>query len=81
MNDKEIDMISHPPHYADGGIECIDAMEAAYGLYAVIEFCRCNAFKYQWRAGKKGATEEDIRKAQWYQNKMLELRAKRPVTE
>lgn len=23
-----IDMVNHPPHYAQGGIECIDAMEA-----------------------------------------------------
>ena len=48
-------------------------MEADYGTQAVIDFCRCNAFKYQWRAGKKGSLSEDINKAQWYQNKMMEL--------
>ena len=47
------EMINHPEHYQGQGIECIDAMEAAYGTQAVIDFCRCNAFKYQWRAGKK----------------------------
>lgn len=73
---EEKEMVNHPAHYASGGIECIDAMIAAYGIQAVIEFCRCNAFKYQWRAGKKGSTAEDIAKAQWYQNKMLELQGK-----
>ena len=67
------DMVNHPSHYEGNGIECIDAMEAAYGTQAVIDFCRCNAFKYQWRAGKKGSLSEDINKAQWYQNKMMEL--------
>ena len=42
------EMINHPEHYQGQGIECIDAMEAAYGTQAVIDFCRCNAFKYQW---------------------------------
>ena len=68
--------VNHPQHYQStnpGGIECIDAMIAAYGVDSVIEFCRCNAFKYQWRAGRKGNLTEDIAKAQWYQDKMVDL--------
>ena len=72
------EQVNHPTHYQGQGIECIDAMEAAYGIKAVIDFCRCNAFKYQWRAGKKGSLSEDIAKAQWYQNKMVELISKIP---
>jgi hypothetical protein len=72
------EQVNHPAHYQGQGIECIDAMEAAYGIKAVIDFCRCNAFKYQWRAGKKGSLSEDIAKAQWYQNKMVELISKIP---
>lgn len=67
------DAVNHPSHYTSGGIECIDAMIAAFGVDAVTAFCKCNAFKYQWRAGKKGDTKEDIKKSIWYQNKMLEL--------
>lgn len=70
-----MDNVNHPLHYTQGGIECIDAMESAYGTEAVIHFCMCNAFKYQWRFNKKNK-EEDIRKCQWYQNKMLELENK-----
>ena len=72
---NDIDNINHPPHYTQGKIECIDAMEAAYGIEAVIMFCMCNAFKYQWRFNKKNG-REDILKCQWYQNKMAELQNK-----
>lgn len=66
------DPVNHPSHYTQGNIECIDAMKAAYGKESVMHFCKCNAFKYQWRFDKKNG-EEDIKKAQWYQNKFLEL--------
>lgn len=71
---QEKDKIN-PSYYNNEGISCIDAMEAAYGTEAVMCFCQCNAFKYQWRFGKKNG-EEDIKKAQWYQNKYLELQNK-----
>ena len=74
--EQEIDNVNHPPHYTQGGIECIDAMEAAYGTEAVIMFCMCNAFKYQWRFNMKNG-REDILKCQCYQNKMVELQNKR----
>ena len=69
------DNVNHPSHYTQGKIECIDAMESAYGTEAVIMFCMCNAFKYQWRFNKKNG-REDILKCQWYQNKMVELQNK-----
>ena len=44
---KEVnDNVNHPSHYTQGGIECSDAMESAYGTEADIMFCMCNAFKY-----------------------------------
>ena len=69
------DKIHHPKHYTQGKIECIDAMESAYGTEAVINFCMCNAMKYQWRFRLKN-NREDILKCQWYQNKMIELENK-----
>lgn len=72
---NKYDSVNHPKHYAEGGIECIDAMEAAYGTEAVMHFCQCNAFKYQWRFDKKNG-EEDIKKAQWYQDRYLKLKKK-----
>lgn len=71
----ENDNVNHPSHYADSenDIECIDAMIAAYGKEAVMCFCKCNAFKYQWRFDKKNG-DEDLKKSQWYQNKYMELK-------
>ena len=65
------DQINHPSHYNQGGIECLKAMESAFGADTVAAFCKCNAFKYLWRSEYKNGTE-DIKKAQWYINKYLE---------
>lgn len=66
------DNVNHPQHYTDGGIECIDAMLSTFGEETVKSFCVCNAFKYIWRHQHKNGNE-DIKKAQWYINKYLEL--------
>lgn len=66
------DNVNHPPHYTQGGIECIDAIKAAtVGLTGIEAVCTGNAVKYMWRwKFKNGA--EDIRKAMWYLEKLLE---------
>lgn len=65
------DMVNHPPHYADGKVECIDALEAAtQGLAGLDAVCTANAIKYLWRWKKKNG-HEDLRKARWYINKLL----------
>ena len=70
------DAVNHPSHYT-GSIECIDAMVQQFGIEAVKSFCLCNAFKYLFRCTKKHNTPiEDIKKAQWYINKYLELNEK-----
>lgn len=69
------DTINKPSHYADSKIECIDAMEAAFGIEVVMHFCLGNSFKYIFRSQKKNGAE-DIKKALWYENKYLELREK-----
>lgn len=57
------DPINSPPHYAAGGLEPIDAIEA-WGL----GFCLGNTVKYVARAGKKDPAKlvEDLKKARWY---------------
>lgn len=71
--ERPYDPVNNPSHYTQGGIECIDAMVAAFGKIQTASFCRCNAFKYLWRAGKKDNTLQDLRKAVWYINKEIEL--------
>lgn len=61
--------VDHPAHY-QGKHECIEVMRALFGDRAVADFCRCNSFKYRFRAdGKVGA--EDIRKAEWYEEYLM----------
>lgn len=67
------DNVNHPLHYASGGIECIDAMEAAFGKAEVASFCKLNAFKYIWRCFHKEDGVEDVEKALWYLNRYKEL--------
>ena len=66
------DNVNHPSHYTQGGVECIDAIKAAtVGLTGIEAVCAGNAIKYMWRwKFKNGA--EDIRKAMWYLEKLLE---------
>lgn len=56
----------NPDHYkSQCSIECIEAMEMAFGAEAVVNFCLCNAFKYLWRHKYKN-NYEDLKKAAWY---------------
>ena len=66
------DMINHPEHYELDGVECIDVIIASQGVQAAKDFCICNAMKYIFRHRRKNG-DEDIRKAQWYISKYLEL--------
>lgn len=68
---EEEDKVSHPEHY-QGAFECIDEMVALFGVEAVKAFCRCNVYKYRYRANKKGGAT-DIAKAEWYMRKLMEL--------
>lgn len=69
------EMVNHPPHYTDGGIEVIDFIKAKN-----LDFCLGNAVKYISRAGKKGdaaltekeKTVEDLKKSIWYIKKEIE---------
>lgn len=70
---KDEEQVNHPQHYNQSGIECIDAMIAAFGQAEVISFCKLNAFKYLWRAEHKNNALEDLKKAQWYINKSITL--------
>ena len=68
--DVNPDPVNRPAHYTSGGIECIDAMQAAFGAEVVKDFCLCNAFKYLWRHRSKNGVE-DLKKARWYLNRLI----------
>ena len=68
------DPVDHPSHYNThpAGVECIDVVEH-------MTFNLGNAVKYLWRAGLKGNTVEDLRKAIWYINREIERHQKEAI--
>ena len=64
--DKEPDMVNHPPHYTDGGIEAIEYIAAKLSEEEFIGYIKGNVLKYVSRAGKKGDLFEDFAKARFY---------------
>ena len=70
--ETETDVVNHPSHYTQGGIECIDAMKSAFGADELAVYCKIAAFKYIWRCELKNGSE-DVKKAIWYLQKFLEL--------
>lgn len=66
------DMVNHPPHYMVGGIETIDYMEAKSTPEEFRGHLRLTALKYLSRTGYKNDAIQDLKKAQWYLNKLIE---------
>ena len=64
-----IDNVNHPSHYTQGGIEVIDMIVSMGDGEA---FCRANAIKYLSRYKHKNGLE-DLKKARWYLNKLIDL--------
>ena len=70
MKAQEEDMVNSPPHYNKAGVECIEAIRAATGD-GYEYYLQGNIMKYLWRYRYKNGTE-DLKKAQWYLDKLLE---------
>ena len=73
MANRELvdDMVNHPPHYNQKGIECIDAIEAATDT-GFEYYLQGNIMKYIWRYRYKDGIQ-DLEKASWYLNKLIEI--------
>jgi hypothetical protein len=71
------DNVNHPSHYTQGNIECIEAIaEATKQLQGIEAVATANVIKYVWRWKFKNGIE-DLRKAQWYLNHLIELQTKK----
>lgn len=68
------EMVNHPNHYKiKDGLEAIDVIKATLTEEEFIGFCKGNALKYQFRAGKKDKekTIEDYEKAIFYLKEII----------
>ena len=71
----------NPSHYRNGKVECIDALESAtVGKRGVEAVCVANVIKYLWRYEDKNGFE-DVKKAQWYLNRLIQSIDKRTALE
>ena len=67
-------LINKPPHYNYGSIETIDYIVDVLDEGGALDYCQGNVIKYTGtRMFTKGDPRENIKKAIWYLNKMLEL--------
>jgi len=71
QEEQKEDMVNSPKHYNESGIECIDALEAMLGK-GFESYLQGNIAKYLWRYKYKNGLE-DLKKAQWYLNKLIEV--------
>jgi len=65
------DMVNEPPHYNQHGVECIDAIKATTGD-SFKHYLKGNIMKYLWRFDYKNKPLEDLQKARWYLNKLID---------
>ena len=75
---KSYDTVNRPEHYNTGGMECIDAICGMLTHDEYIGYLRGNAMKYMWRFRYKGKPIEDLRKARWYEERMMNYLLEHP---
>ncbi len=68
---KEGDSVESPSHYNNGTVECIDYLKDNMPLDNYLGYLEGNTKKYlhRWRYKKKPL--EDLKKAQWYLNRLI----------
>ena len=71
VNNPTHDPVNNPSHYTQGGIECIDGIQAALTPEEFRGFLKGNTIKYLWRMNHKNSPSEDASKAQWYLERLI----------
>lgn len=75
------DPVNRPSHYTQGGIECIDAIEASMSLIEYAGFLKGQVIKYTWRYRHKGKPAEDLKKARFYLDRLIAITEKEEAVD
>lgn len=67
------DAVNSPAHYNNGNVECIDAIQAMLTPDEFVGYLRGNSLKYRWRFRYKKKPIEDLRKARWYEERLIKF--------
>jgi len=65
------DVVNHPSHYNKGGVEVIDIIRAHTSHEEFAGFLFGNVIKYALRSPFKGDPVTDLKKGQWYLDKLI----------
>ena len=75
VTDDAHDPVARPDYYNKGGIQCIDAVEAAVcNLTGIEAHATASALQYLWRWREKNGAE-DLEKAKWFLDFLLDRSA------
>ena len=69
---KESCPVESPDHYNTGAIEAIVAISASMDSEQFFGYLKGNVMKYLWRYDYKDNPVEDLRKADWYLNRLID---------
>ena len=64
--------VENPDHYNTGSIEAIEAIKASMPSEQFFGYLKGNVMKYLWRYDYKEKPIEDLRKADWYLNRLID---------
>lgn len=71
---SEVDMVNHPPHYRKGKFETIEMLEDIAQHYpGAMAYNAACVIKYISRAPFKGNVKQDLQKAKWYLDRLVEM--------
>ncbi len=69
---EKTDMVNSPKHYRMQGVEAIDILEMSMTEEEFLGYLKGNVSKYLLRYKYKSKPKEDLQKAKWYIEKLIE---------
>lgn len=74
IKDWKISEVNHPAHYCNRSMEAIDIIEMIIEIERnpKVAYNMSNVLKYLLRFRDKGNATKDLRKAEWYLNRMIQ---------
>jgi hypothetical protein len=72
LKKARVDTVNKPAHYNNGKVECIEAIDASMTELEFRGYLKGNVLKYVWRYLYKGKPLEDLKKARWYLDRLIE---------
>ena len=73
--------MNSPSHYTSQGMEVIEVIQTKLSQEGFEDYCLGNVWKYTMRFRYKENPDQDLAKAAWYLNRLIESRKSKNTTE